>query len=176
MNVLLIFFLIGLCSVVFFVLLDIAPVLLAFRWGTALKKLRYSLTTLLALMIAIAVAFGITRLQDQSNSLLSMPLPLALLFCLMLLAFFAIVKGEFRTMYSTRSTRRSTLDSYRSRQYDRIQQISIRQSEATTGKTESARQRARGKWWLRRMPNRFRSISHRDFQVTPGYGYNNRND
>ena len=73
-------------------------------------------------------------------------------------------------------SRQSTLASYRSRQSKREEPISVQPSDATPSKSEPPRQKARGKWWLRRMPNRFRSISHRDFQDTPTSGYNNKHN
>jgi hypothetical protein len=157
-------------------LLGTVCVLWRFRWGSALKRFRFSLTTLIALTSTFAVAFGITRLQEQSDSLLSTPFPVTLLFCFLFLGVFALVANEFRSMRRGDRSRKSTLDAYRDRQADRVELVSTQQSDAAHAETEPPRQKARGKWWLRRMPNRFRSISHRDFQDTPTSGYNNKNN
>jgi hypothetical protein len=161
---------------VFIVLLGITCVIWRFRWGAALKRFRYSLTTLIAVTSAFAVALGINRLQEHSNSLLSTPFPVTLLFCFLFLGLFALVISEARSMRRGNPFQPSTLDSYRSRQADCDEPISLPTSDATPAGSEPPRQKARGKWWLRRMPNRFRSISHRDFQDTPTSGYNNKND
>ena len=139
----------------------------SFRWMGAIRRIRFSLATLLAVTATISIALGIDRLQQQTNSFLSLPFPIVLLSCALTLGATLAIAQEFRLWHRSPST----LDRYRDRQNPNLS--TVVESDQPV-ETAPASEKTRTKWWLRRMPNRFRSISHRDSQTTPPSGFYNR--
>ena len=138
-----------------------------YPWRTAIRRFRFSLTTLLAVTSAFAIAMGIDRLQHGNGALLAIPFPVTLLFCLVLLGIVSGIAAEFLPGRRNATATRSALEFFRGRRSERILPFAEPPPGAARATDERATPKTRRKWWLQRMPNRFRSISHRASQETP---------
>ena len=70
-----------LCIGAFGLILVVASQITSFGWLAALRRLRFSLITLLAATSIVGVALGINRLQQQVDPVFSFPFPVILLSC-----------------------------------------------------------------------------------------------
>ncbi len=168
------FFTFGLCVGVVCVLLCIAPHIWEFPWSMAWRRFRFSLAALLAFISVLSIALALHRLQQQTPTLRYVPFPAMLLICFIFFGGMIGLATEIRSCCRSSSSRRSALKAYRDRQQDVMPAFSPAHTSQRPSAPGPVRQKARGKWWLRRMPNRFRSISHRDAQETRTSGYNNK--
>lgn len=168
-TILLLAFPIFVCLFIPWVFLPIIREIWAFPWRAIGRQFRFSLLTLMAVTSTLAIALGIERLQ-QLNAPRPMPFPVTLLFCFLLIGIIAAAAIDFRSGRSGRSSR-PALHSHRDRPTTIVLPPPQPQPDAASAETKRQRPTGRRKWWLRRMPNRFRSISHRDFQATPMSGY-----
>ena len=151
----------GMFVVVACFLIYLARPLFEFRWLRALRGFQFSVATLLSVTATFAIALGIYRLQAGTKTLLALPFPAILVFCFFMLGLVVTLRNEFGSRRHQRRT--STLESYRDRHETLISPPAETTSEVPP--------KTRRKWWLRRMPNRFRSISYREFQDTPSANY-----
>ena len=142
--------------------------ILHFRWTLLKGAFKFSLLHLLSGVLAISFALGLNTLQKEFA--LSHDAPFAAL----LLVSFALVLGAFAIAHDFRGRRsgsdsgKTALEAYRTRQTCEAvaTEPAVEQPEA-----DEVAKPSRRKWWLRRFPNRFRSISHRDGQTTRAAGY-----
>jgi hypothetical protein len=119
----------------------------------------------------IAIALGVNRLQSQTNHVLSLPFPVLLVLCFLVLGIVAAATNEFRGRSHKDSSTQSTLDAFRNRRPTVLPPPLAPQTDEWQAETVPESRRTRPKWWRRRMPSRFRSISHRDFQETPASSF-----
>ncbi len=141
-----------------------------FRWNKARGLLRFSLAGLMGITGSIALALGVYRFQRESESVLEFSFPLILATCFGMCAIAFAIAHDFR-----RRRRRTALDSYRQRNQD-VPLVIANSRQPSSKRRENPKPRKRKKWWLRRRPNRFHSISHRDMQIDEPSGYYIRDD
>ena len=129
--------------------------------------MRYSLSGLFGLTIVIGLSVGLYQLQSRSGTAHPVPFEAFLAVCA------GICAAGFAVVHDCRRRHKGTaLDAYRQR--CRAEPLPPVRDEPK--QKDTSQKRSRKKWWLRRKPNRFRSISHRDMQVAEPSGYYIRDD
>ncbi|MCA9267621.1 MAG: hypothetical protein KDA41_04090 [Planctomycetales bacterium] len=149
-------------SIVVVVVAGIAATIALELWELLTSKkirLQFRLVTLLALMTTIGLVLGVHRMQTESPMGYAFPFLGIALACTLLVGLILALCNDL--VWPT-----STLDEYRQSHTPAI--------AAPTRAGPKEKSKPHRKWWLRRIPNRFRSISHRDFQDTPSSGYYTR--
>ena len=159
-----------LCILLVGLLVYLACEIRGFRWAAALRHFRFSLKTLFVVITTIAVALGIDRLQPPADTPLSRPFAVTLLFCFVLLTLIVAVGREFG-WWRRGTSEQSALEVYRKRHANLAAPLSEKNVNGPPAEAAPVRQQVRGKWWQRRMPNRFRTIGFRNYQKTPSSGY-----
>jgi hypothetical protein len=144
-------------------------------WG----QFQFSVATLLGFTAVAAVCLGLDQVQRATGELMATPLPVTIMFALLLWGIIYSVAADFRS--ERNDSTESALAGFRRREQRESLLLpdALQDSEPADEQPvddESASDNNRRPWWLRRGPNRFRSISHRDFHGMRMWGHYSRDD